>query len=186
VLFENVYKLTLPARTSMLTSTYPATNGVRDNGEAMTASTPTLAEQFRRRGYQTAAFVAAFVLDRRFGLARGFDTYWGDFDVHRLEGSDPADVQICDDRVEAAAELWLETRGGQPFFLFVHFYDLHRPYSLPVPWRSRFAGRIYDGELAYVDSLIGKLQLKLEQSGLRDRSGSGRDSGSRRGIRRSR
>ncbi|HWB87558.1 MAG TPA: sulfatase-like hydrolase/transferase [Bryobacteraceae bacterium] len=173
VLFEHVYTpvpLTLPAHTSMLTSTYPATNGVRDNGEALAASIPTLAEQFHRRGYQTAAFVSAFVLDRRFGLARGFDSYWGDFDLHRYEGSDPGDVQIRGDRVEAAAEQWLQAHGQQPFLLFVHFYDLHGPYSLPASWRSRFTGRIYDGELAYVDSLIGKLRQKLEQGGLQDRT----------------
>ncbi|HKE23932.1 MAG TPA: sulfatase-like hydrolase/transferase [Bryobacteraceae bacterium] len=173
VLFERVFTsvpLTLPAHTSLLTSTYPATNGVRDNGEALAAPIATLAEQFQKNGYRTAAFVSAFVLDRRFGLARGFDSYWGDFDLHQHQGSDPGEVQIRGDRVEAATERWIEAHGRQPFLLFVHFYDLHGPYSLPASWRSRFPGRIYDGELAYVDSLIAKLRLKLEQSGLWDRT----------------
>jgi len=173
VLFEHVYTpvpITLPAHASLLTSSHPSTHGVRDNGEALASTVPTLAEQFRNHGYQTAAFIGSFVLDRRFGLARGFDSYWGEFALHRFAGADPGQVQIRGDRVEAAAEAWIRLHGGSPFFLFIHFYDLHGPYLLPASWRSRFAGRTYDGELAYVDSLIGKLRLKLRESGLYDRT----------------
>ena len=172
-LFEHVYTpapLTLPAHASLFTSSYPSTHGVRDNGEILISSIPTLAEQFRKHGYQTAAFIGSFVLDRRFGLARGFDSYWGEFPLHRFAGADPGEVQIRGDRVEAAAEQWIGLHGSSPFFLFIHFYDLHGPYLLPDPWRTRFPGRVYDGELAYVDSLIGKLRRKLQQSDLDSRT----------------
>jgi arylsulfatase A-like enzyme/Flp pilus assembly protein TadD len=173
VMFQRVFTplpLTLPAHTSLFTSVYPPTHGVRDNGEALPSSVPTLAEQLHSRGYQTAAFVGAFVLDRRFGLARGFDTYWGDFQLHRFEGADPGEVQVRGDKVEAQAAQWLGSHLSTPFFLFVHFYDLHGPYSLPAAWRSRFAGRTYDGEIAYVDSLIGQLWKLLEDSGVASRT----------------
>ena len=110
VLFEHVYTpvpITLPAHASLLTSSHPSTHGVRDNGEALASTVPTLAEQFRNHGYQTAAFIGSFVLDRRFGLARGFDGYWGEFALHRFAGADPGQVQIRGDRVEAAAEDWI-------------------------------------------------------------------------------
>ena len=84
VVFEQVFTsvpLTLPAHASLLTSTYPPVNGIRDNGETLPSSIPTVAEQMRAHGLQTAAFVSSFVLDRRFGLARGFDEYWGQFSL---------------------------------------------------------------------------------------------------------
>ena len=66
--------ITLPSHTSMLTGQYPLSHGVRNNG-TFTAppETETLAEILKARGYQTAAFIGAFVLDSRFGLDQGFD-----------------------------------------------------------------------------------------------------------------
>src|SRR5882724_3730188 len=79
VLCERAYTvapLTLPAHASLLTGLYPAEHGVRSNGRGrLDDSIPTLAEILKRQGYDTAAFVASFVLDARFGLARGFKTY---------------------------------------------------------------------------------------------------------------
>jgi arylsulfatase A-like enzyme len=72
--------------------------------ETLPASPQTLAEAFRSGGYETAAFIGSFILDRRFGLNRGFDEYWGSFDLHRHAGDDPGAVQIRGDQVEAAAE----------------------------------------------------------------------------------
>jgi arylsulfatase A-like enzyme len=106
VVFDEVFTsvpLTLPAHASLLTSTYPPVNGIRDNGETLPSSIPTLAEQMRAHGFQTAAFVSSFVLDRRFGLARGFDEYWGEFPLYRFSGADPGMIKTRGDGVEAAA-----------------------------------------------------------------------------------
>jgi len=116
IVFEHAYTpvpLTLPAHTSLLTGEYPPTNGVRDNGEALPASVPTLAERLRENGLHTAAFIGAFVLDRRFGLARGFENYWGDFQLFRYQGKDPGMIQIRGDRVEAAAEEWISAHRSE-------------------------------------------------------------------------
>ena len=82
VLFENALAqvpLTHPSHCSIMTGRYPREHGVRDNGaEALGPSHPTLASVFKEHGYDTAAFVASFVLDSRFGLERGFDTYSDD------------------------------------------------------------------------------------------------------------
>jgi tetratricopeptide (TPR) repeat protein len=173
IVFEQAFTpvpLTLPAHACLLTGTYPAICGVHDNGEIVSPSVPTLAEHLRSQGYQTAAFIGAFVLDRRFGLAKGFDLYEGDFHPGLLKGADPGTIEIRGDHVETAAADWIAAHKSGRFFVFVHFYDLHSPYLLPPSWRSRFRGRIYDGELSYVDDLIGHLWTSLQQSRLADRT----------------
>jgi len=67
--------ITLTSHASLLTGLYPPGHGARDNGMAMAPTVATLATALRDRGFATAAFIAAFPLDRRFGLARGFDVY---------------------------------------------------------------------------------------------------------------
>ena len=169
VVFENAYTpvpLTLPAHTSLLTGLYPNHHGVHDNGETLAAPIHTLAEAFSAGGYDTAAFIGSFILDRRFGLSRGFGEYAGEFDLHRHAGEDPGMVQTRGDQVEKGAEDWLRKPRGKPFFLFVHFYDLHGPFLMPTPWRNRHPHDLYDGELAYVDSLIGALWNHLRAAGL--------------------
>ena len=169
VQFDNAYTavpLTLPAHASLLTGLYPNRHGIHDNGETLPAAIPTLAETFSAGGYQTAAFIGSFILDRRFGLSRGFDQYGSSFDLHKHVGDDPGTVQIRGDRVEQAAEDWLKQQRSRPFFLFLHFYDLHGPFLLPAPWRERYRRNPYDGELAYVDSLIARFRDSLRNAGL--------------------
>src|SRR4249919_727136 len=68
--------LTLPSHASLMTGRQPYSHGVRNNGHfSLAADVPTLAEAFTARGYETAAFVSSFVLDRQFGLDRGFAHY---------------------------------------------------------------------------------------------------------------
>ncbi len=67
--------LTLPSHTSLFTSTYPFENGVEGNVEAVPSSAVTLASILRSHGYKTAAFIGSDMLDRRFGLDRGFEEY---------------------------------------------------------------------------------------------------------------
>ncbi len=157
--------LTLPAHTSLLTGQLPPAHGVRLNGQTLAADVPTLATVLEAAGYRTAAFVGAYVLDRRFGLARGFDTY--DDRVPRsasatdaLEASRPA-AAVVD-----AALSWLGNAPASPFLLWVHLYDPHAPYDPPEPYRTRFAGRPYDGEIAYAGAEAGRLLARLDQRGL--------------------
>ncbi len=79
---SSAFPLTLPSHVALFTSTYPFVNGVEDNGVPLNSTAITLATLLKSAGYRTGAFVASFVLDRRFGLNRGFDVYDGPIDIH--------------------------------------------------------------------------------------------------------
>ena len=67
--------LTLPAHASLLTGLLPPRHGVRNNGFRLADTVPTLASHLQSRGFATGAAVSAYVLDRGYGLRRGFDFY---------------------------------------------------------------------------------------------------------------
>jgi choline-sulfatase len=162
--------LTLPSHTSILTGLLPLHHGVRNNGAAgLPAGTATLATRLAAAGYRTGAFVAAFVLDHRFGLQPGFEVY--DDEVNRdpnagwvLEAERPGNVVV--DRALA----WLRRDDARPFFLWVHLYDAHAPYNPPSPQRERHPGRPYDGAVAFDDAQLGRLLAEIDSRGWRERT----------------
>jgi len=161
---------TLPAHSSIMTGTYPPYHGVRENvGYRLDESVPTMAELLSGAGWTSAGFVSTFVLDARWGIARGFGHYFDDFDLKEM-GGDLGSVQRDGQETVAAALAWLEARPPGPFFLWLHLYDPHDPYEPPEPFRSRYPGRPYDAEVAYADALFGQLCQALEGKGLLDRS----------------
>jgi arylsulfatase A-like enzyme/Flp pilus assembly protein TadD len=150
--------LTLPAHVSLMTGTPPPVNGVRENGVPFSGSVPTLAKIFRGAGYGTGAFVGAYVLDRRFGLADGFETY-----DDRIKRDPNAAAKLEAERrageVVDAAAAWLERQSaGQPFFLWVHLYDPHAPYDPPAEYRG---ANLYDGEVRYADAEAARLLQRI-------------------------
>ncbi len=96
--------LTLPAHASVMTGRHPYTHGVRNNGHfTLAADVPTLAAAFEAAGYETAAFVSSFVLDRQFGLARGFTRYDDALDEAPAGGMTSLELERRGDRTVAAA-----------------------------------------------------------------------------------
>jgi arylsulfatase A-like enzyme/Flp pilus assembly protein TadD len=174
--FEHAYTtvpLTLPSHAALLTGTFPFYNGVRDQpGFRLPDNIPTLAEYFSRSGYATAAVLGSPVLSRRFGLDRGFDDYDDRFGAttQEMEAGLP-DIKRPADAVVRLALAWLDHKpADKPFFLWLHFYDPHLPYRAPEPFRSRFAARPYDGEIAFTDSALSNLFAGLRSRGLFDTS----------------
>ena len=158
VRFTNAYSTvptTLPAHVSMMSGLYPAGHGVHENGRRLGDGAPLVAERLRELGYATAAFVSGYPLEGRFGLDRGFEVYDDEFGAGRNERIASATT----DRALA----WLASRpAGRPIFLWVHYYDPHEPYAPPEPFRSRFAGDPYLGEIAFVDAELGRLTERFE------------------------
>ncbi len=175
VLFEQAtatVPLTLPSHTSMFTGTYPMFHGVRDNGGYyVPEDSETLAEVLRDAGYRTGGFVAAFVVDSRWGLDQGFDRYYDDFNFREFERISLDSVQRPGDEVMDAALAWMDEVKEERFFSWIHLYDPHWPYEAPEPWASRVSGyseASYDAEVLFTDSLVGRLLDWLDESALAD------------------
>ena len=159
--------LTLPSHASILTGTRPPEHGARVNGVAL-AARPTLARSFQAAGYRTGAFVGAYVLDRRFGLAGGFDTY-DDRVTRDPSGAARLEAERRGDLVTTSAIEWLGRGGTQPFFAWIHLYDPHAPYAPPQAFLAKTGGA-YDGEVAFADAQVGRVLDWLRTSGELDRT----------------
>lgn len=168
--FEHAYShapQTLPAHTTILTGELPFETGVRDNvGFTLKDDAWTLPGALRERGYSTAGFVSAYVLRKTTGIDRGFDTYDADLPAASPEVS-LGQVQRDGAQTLERAEAWLRQRKDDRVFLFVHFYEPHKPYAPP----QRFSQyQPYDGEIAYSDELVGRLIDRLRSERLFDKA----------------
>jgi arylsulfatase A-like enzyme/Flp pilus assembly protein TadD len=152
--------LTLPAHASILTGLEPRHHGIRNNTSfRLRDATPTIASLLHKAGYRTGAFVGAFVLDGRFGLSAGFDTYDDQFPREQRPSFEYAQRR-AGEVVKLAADWILDpARAAGPWFAWVHLFDPHAPYDAPVPYRDRWPA--YDAEVAYTDAMIGELLTRL-------------------------
>lgn len=173
-LFSHAYcqvPITLPSHASILTATYPLFHGAKDNGRyILDDNFITLAELLQKKDYQTAAFIGAFPLDSRFGLHQGFELY---DDFIGQKGQDEEQLVFAERKAEEvyqSAIKWVKEKGKEKFFLWLHFFDPHSPYSPPEPFKSRYLNSPYDGEIAYVDSVIQALFAELEKSGVDEKT----------------
>jgi arylsulfatase A-like enzyme/Tfp pilus assembly protein PilF len=154
--------LTLPAHCTLFTGLLPGAHGVRDNGGFKLAPEHvTLAEVLKGRGFVTGGFVSAFVLDHRWGIAQGFDQYYDDFDLKQEEKLSMGEIQRPGNETVDHALDWIRGVKDKRFFAWIHLYDPHAPYDPPEPYKSRYAERPYDGEIAWTDSLVGRLVDEL-------------------------
>ena len=157
VRFDRAYApapITLASHASMLTGRYPAGHGARDNLMPVNASVPTLATVLHDQGFQTAAFIAAFPLDHRFGLSRGFDVY-SDRMPRGPEGkllNERPGRQVVDEALG-----WLEAHRGGRFFLWVHLYEPHAAYGDQAHAAGRSPIERYDDEIRTADGQVGRL-----------------------------
>ena len=170
---STVAPLTLPAHSSLMTGTFPGWHGVRDNGGFyLDDDQVTLAEILRDKGFRTGGFVGAFVLDRRWGIAQGFERYVDDFDLDQFGSAAAMDmIQRPGSEVVDRALEWLQAEPKRRFFAWVHLYDAHTPYEAPEPFRSRFPRTrdgAYDAEIANADAQVGRLLAALRADGRLD------------------
>jgi len=162
--------ITMPAHSSIFTGLYPTAHGVRDNGAyALGADAVTLAERLHDAGYTTHAFVSALVLNRRYGLNQGFETYDDDLWAE----DDPKLFMIRERQAPKTADRFLAWFDGwdkdrsKPFFTWIHFFDPHQPYKAS---RADLAVSVsaYDAEIMGVDRQIGRIVDTLRSRGVLD------------------
>ena len=159
--------LTRPSHVTLFTGLLPFEHGIRDNvSPSVVPDTPLLAEAFKKAGFATAAFVSSVVLASESGLDRGFDVYSDRFEGARGDAQFLNTVQKRGDVTLAEATAWLEANHARRVFAWIHLYDPHDPYEPPEPYASRYADRPYDGEVAWSDELIGRLDATLTRLGL--------------------
>jgi arylsulfatase A-like enzyme/Flp pilus assembly protein TadD len=163
--------ITLPSHSTILTGLYPPAHGVRDNGTyALGDDAVTLAERLKRAGYRTQAIVSALVLNRRYNLSQGFDGYDDDLWSEKqqklfLIRSRPGPKTAA--RAVRWLEGWSEERPHHPFFLWMHLFDAHQPYSVPAAERVAFPSA-YDAEIAVLDRAVGEVLDELRHQGRLD------------------
>jgi choline-sulfatase len=162
--------ITMPSHSSIFTGLFPPAHGVRDNGAyALGENAVTLAERLRDAGYTTHAFVSALVLNRRYNLNQGFETYDDDLWAE----DDPKLFMIRERQAPKTAERFLKWFGEwnrtrtKPFFTWIHFFDPHQPYK-PSSTDAALAASPYDAEIAGVDCQIGRIVETLRSNGLLD------------------
>ncbi|HET7109056.1 MAG TPA: sulfatase-like hydrolase/transferase [Candidatus Acidoferrum sp.] len=159
--------ITNSSHTSIMTGLLPSSHGVSDFGVPLAASHPTLAELLKKGGYSTAAFIGAVILDSKNlapGLDRGF-SFYDNFPEAATSKSRWGRLERRGMEVEQRAESWLNTHSEGAQFVWVHLYDPHDPYEPPAPYSEIYKDRLYDGEIAYADSALGKFLRYLKKQG---------------------
>ncbi|MFY9562225.1 MAG: sulfatase-like hydrolase/transferase [Terriglobales bacterium] len=148
--------ITNTSHTSILTGLLPSVHGVTDFGVPLSPQHATWAELLKKKGYQTAAFIGAVILDSNSlapGLDRGFDFY-DNFPAKTDSKERFGRVERRGMEVVQHAESWLAKHRTGSRFVWVHLFDPHDPYEPPPPYSQRYK-EPYDGEIAYADSALG-------------------------------
>jgi len=179
IVFEQAYTQapnTKASVASLLTSQPPTTHGAIGIKVALPPSMPTLPQVLSENGFHAVGFSANPFLSAEFGFERGFDEFQEVFREVNVrpnrKGHVPAEL------LGKAATSWFQEHAAERFFAYLHFLEPHDPYTPPAPFDSRYRGltRIpnmiaaYDGNLAYVDSVVGEVLSALERLGLVENS----------------
>jgi len=159
--------ITNTSHTTILTGLLPSSHGVTDFAVPLAAVHPTWAELLKKKGYHTAAFIGAVILDSKSlapGLDRGFDFY-DNFPEHPLTKSRFGRVERRGMDVVQHAEKWMNAHPAGPHFVWVHLYDPHDPYEPPPPYSQTYKDHLYDGEIAYADAALENFVAYLKKLG---------------------
>jgi arylsulfatase A-like enzyme len=195
VLFElaiSTSSTTPTSHASILSGLNPYQHGVRviyaGGGYRLPAQIPTLASVLQENGWETGAFLSAFMVSEHYGFERGFDTFDNGLTnptesvlQRRRSGAavwNVAENQRRSDATTDAATAWLQDREP-PFFAWIHYWDPHDPEILPpeevlAQFPPSPGGEpdpvldTYDSEIFYVDQQFGRVVGTLEQIGAYD------------------
>jgi arylsulfatase A-like enzyme len=126
---------TTPSFGTVLTGLYPSQHGALTITNMLAPAVPTLATILKAQGYATCGIVNAPALGKGYGFDRGFDLY----DVAEPETRDAG-------ATTGDALAWIDRNKAGPFFLFLHYFDVHLPYAPPAPF-DRVFDQTYSGSM---------------------------------------
>lgn len=135
---------------------------------------PTIADLMRAEGYRTAAFTENAFVAAGFRFANGFERY----QETRTTASPLGPTGEVKETL-ARGLAWAEQHREEPFFLFLHTYQVHAPYDPPKPYAETFARQTsktaweresdhYDAEIAYTDHEFANFYERLATLNLAD------------------
>lgn len=187
---------TLPTHLTMFTARYQTSHGVMHDTTTLASSVPTLGEIMKAGGYNTAGFISGPYVAGHYGYSRGMDTY-----VDLSQGYDhrrEARATVASPAINDSALAWLADNHEEPFFLFLHYFDIHYDFIPPAPYDTMFdpdytgtmdgtgfierkdvnadmdprdlehIKALYDGEIRFTDAHVAKILEKLESYGVLD------------------
>ncbi len=188
---------TLASHTTLFTGKYPHHHGTPRNGFTVNPDNEMLTEILQRAGFHTAGFLGSFALDSRFGFDQGFDHYDEQFVQLAGRAGVDQDQRPADQVTDAVLRYLDETGVPERLFLFVHFFDPHKPYLAPEPYETAYDPRGREGlnplllarqaqdprmdigrrqalqyaaEISYMDHHIGRLLDGLRERGILDQA----------------
>ncbi|MCP4593717.1 MAG: sulfatase-like hydrolase/transferase, partial [bacterium] len=128
---------TLTSHATIFSGLYPSAHNVVRPKDRLKDSHRTMAEVLADYGYQTTAIVSGPYLKRKHGLAQGFETY---DQTSVTTGKLDASHDVTNPRMEARVNQFLdhERREGDPFFLFLYYWDPHFQFIPPPPYDTMF------------------------------------------------
>lgn len=143
--FMTVVPTTLASHTSLFTGKYPHHHGAARNGYVVNGENVMLPEILKEAGFHTAGFVGSFVLSSRFDFSQGFDYYDDTFGIPAGQGGTEQTERSAADVTDAAIRYLDGIEVPRRMFLFVHYFDPHRPYAAPAPFDKAFDPRGREG-----------------------------------------
>ncbi|MBN2308399.1 MAG: sulfatase [Candidatus Hydrogenedentes bacterium] len=176
---------TTPSHASVFTGLHPTVHeaGIPTKGIELRNEWTTLAELARDRGYLTAAYTEGGMVGIDIGFSQGFDWF---SDGDRIDSS-----MSCARRTFLDGAQWLMRYGHQPFFLFLHTFEVHAPFTPSFTNGRRFddsydpdyepgtfpefavsredrvrCEAAYDGEIVHTDDVVGEFLAQLGEMGL--------------------
>jgi arylsulfatase A-like enzyme len=170
-----VIPLTTPSHASIMTGLLPVTHQVYRNSVPVQGDFAMLAEILKKEGYATGGFVSVKILESGLGFSQGFDCF---SDVPPASGPtkssrDEGPLERIDsmlilqrkggETVDEALE-WLDRNTEKPFFLWIHLYDPHLPYTPPREYGLRFNPEFE----AYLDRVRSPFMKMLSYADQRD------------------
>ncbi len=141
VIFENTVgttSWTLPSHMSLFTGLYPTSHGVIDAKKKLPRKVPLLAEILKRRGYRTFAFTGGVYVGRPFGFGRGFEMYTVKEKRKGLDADGKKKLRGFESSIARAEKVLSSLSPDEPYFLFLHTYDVHCPNRPPGEYVSMF------------------------------------------------